>query len=117
MKKFILTLVGVLAIVACSTTPSKKVEEPVNPNTDIRKVELDQIRVGDKLIKVTAILGKPTEKKITPQGTEMIWWLTDAGYDDGYKTLARKPADTMDMKFIKLMFDTKDTLVSKDFLL
>jgi len=119
MKKMIPFFIFLVAIAACSTTkevPVKKEQNTV-PNTDIRKIELDQIKVGDKLTKITAVLGKPTEKKITPQGTEMVWWLTGAGYEDAYKTLSQKPAETKDHKFIKLIFNEKDILVTKDFLL
>ncbi|WP_411823621.1 LIC13410 family lipoprotein [Leptospira sp. 'Mane'] len=105
-----------LTFVSCSsgnkvTSDSSK----VHPHTALRKLEIDMIKVGDSLVKTEAVLGKPTEKSSDPAGTVQVWWLAeDKNVPEQYYTLKEKPEET-DGKFIKLIFDAKNKITSKDF--
>jgi len=121
MKKIQLLLIVTivtLGAVDCSrkSKPDYIFRPATNPNTDLRKLEIDQIRIGDTMTKATAVLGKPTEKKATQAGTEMVWWFISTEYqEDSYQTLKDKPKDIEGVKFLKLIFDPKNVITSKEF--
>ena len=112
---FLFSLVG-LAHCSDKSKPGYFFKPATNPNTDLRKLEIDTIRVGDSLVKATAVLGKPTEKTSTQAGTTMIWWFISTDYqEDSYQTLKDKPKETKGYKFLKLVFDPKGIITSKEF--
>jgi hypothetical protein len=121
MKKiftYILIIFAITSFSNCSdkSKPSFFFKPATNPNTDLRKLEIDTIKVGDSLVKATAVLGKPTEKSSTQAGTTMVWWFISSDYqEDSYLTLRDKPANTEGFKFLKLVFDAKGIITSKEF--
>jgi hypothetical protein len=113
-----LILFSLVGFASCSdkSKPGYFFKPATNPNTDLRKLEIDTIRVGDSLVKATAVLGKPTEKVSTQEGTTMIWWFISTDYqEDSYMTLKEKPKDVEGYKFLKLVFDPKGIITSKEF--
>ena len=113
-----LVLFSIVGFASCSdkSKPGYFFKPATNPNTDLRKLEIDTIRVGDSLVKATAVLGKPTEKSSNQEGTTMIWWFISTDYqEDSYQTLRDKPKDVESLKFLKLKFDSKGIIISKEF--
>jgi hypothetical protein len=103
-----LILFSLVGFASCSdkSKPGYFFKPATNPNTDLRKLEIDTIRV----------LGKPTEKVSTQEGTTMIWWFISTDYqEDSYMTLKEKPKDVEGYKFLKLVFDPKGIITSKEF--
>ncbi|MCU0825743.1 MAG: hypothetical protein MUF77_14030 [Leptospira sp.] len=122
MKRSILflSLSIVLSMFVMCSSPNKVPagSERVHPHTALRKLEIDMIKVGDGLVKVEAVLGKPTEKSSDPNGTVMTWYLAeDRDVPEQYYTLKETPAanEIAQFKFVKLVFDPKNKIVSKDF--
>lgn len=110
-------LVGLLFI-GCSNDV-KEIYSPkpqTRPNTHIRKLEIDQIRVGDSVVKASAVLGQPTTKKSTASGTEMIWYFIPTKYqEDSYETLKKVPKETEGVPFLKLVIGTDNRVTAKEF--
>ncbi|WCL49813.1 hypothetical protein [Leptospira sp. GIMC2001] len=121
MKKISLVLILITTVfltLDCSrkSKPNYIFRPATNPNTDLRKLEIDMIRIGDSVTKATAVLGKPTEKISTQNGTEMTWWFISTDYqEDSYQTLKDKPSDIEGVKFLKLIFDPKGIITAKEF--
>lgn len=121
MKKLLgitLTLTLALLTVDCSSGSSGSgsvIRPQTQTNAPIRKMELDQIRVGDNFIKAQAVLGEPTVKSSNPSGTTATWWFTPADSKDAYWTLKDAPHKTEGVKFIKLTVDPKGKITAKDF--
>ncbi|MCC5814600.1 MAG: hypothetical protein JJT78_07585 [Leptospira sp.] len=119
--KIILALVSILSsflFLDCSKEV-KEVYTPrpqTRPNTHIRKLEIDQIREGDSVVKASAILGQPTFKKSTQNGTEMIWYFIPVKYqEDSYETLKKVPKETEGVPFLKLMIGTDNKITTREF--
>lgn len=122
MKRSILILVlgSVLSLLVVCSSPNKVPagSDRVHPHTALRKLEFDLIKVGDSLVKVEALMGKPTEKSSDPNGTVMTWYFAeDRDVPEQYYTLKEAPApsEISQFKFLKLVFDPKNKVVSKDF--
>lgn len=113
-----LILLSLIFAMNCSdkTKSALGIRPAINPNIDLRKLEIDTIRVGDSEVKATAVLGKPTEKISTQNGTTMIWWFISTDYqDDSYQTLRDVPKEKEGVKFLKLTFDPKGKITAKEF--
>jgi|GEM_PF-2879790 len=121
--KLLVILIFSSAVVWNCSSSGKKISpksDKITPHTAIRKLEIDMIKVGDILVKVEAVMGKPTEKTSDPQGTIMTWWLVEEeGIDESapeqYRSLKEKPSDTSGHKFLKVIIDPKNKVTSKDF--
>jgi hypothetical protein len=121
MKQIWFTFLFILLSFQCASTSPEKVsaQSPVvHPQSSIRKQEIDMIRVGDSWIKAETVLGKPTEKQSTPQGTTATWWLAeDEDVEEAYYTLKVKPEVTQGRKFVTVTTDPKNKITIKDFFL
>jgi hypothetical protein len=121
MKQILITIPFLILFWQCASTTPEKVsaQSPVvHPQSSIRKQEIDMIRVGDSWIKAETVLGKPSEKQSTPQGTTATWWLAeDEDVEEAYYTLKTKPENTVGRKFITITTDPKNKILTKDFLL
>lgn len=113
------TLASVAFLLDCSGNQETEFARPrptSHPQTDIRKLEIDQIREGHSVVRVTAVLGQPTVKKQSQEGTEMIWYFTPTTYQkDSFETLKEEPRDTEGHKFLRLLFDSKGIVTQKEF--
>ncbi len=119
--KIILVIVSILSgilFLDCSKE-IKEVYTPrpeTRPNTHLRKLEIDQIREGDSVVKASAILGQPTYKKSTQNGTEMIWYFIPTKYqEDSYETLKDVPKETEGVPFLKLIIGKDNKIATKEF--
>lgn len=117
MKKILFVYLILLMSLGCSSEQKTVPVSQTQDNSEARQLEIDQIKEGDKLIKIQALLGDPTEMKSTQEGKEMIYWYTPAkGMKGAYRTLKEKP-DTIneDTKFLKLKFNSQNILIKKEY--
>lgn len=104
MKHVILIAVVLSFLANCS---SKKESESIirpatNANTDLRRMEIDTVKVGDKLIKARAVLGKPTLEKTTNAGSELTWYFIPSTYsDEAFQTLKEVPKAIKELNKLK----------------
>lgn len=109
---FVFCLLGFLN--CASETKVTSTSNKIHPHTAIRKLEIDMVKIGDRLVKVEAVLGKPTEKSIDPNGTLMVWYFAeDKEVPEQYYTLKEKPEKVE--KFLSLTLDAKNNITAKDF--
>ncbi|MCB1144740.1 MAG: hypothetical protein KDK54_20995 [Leptospiraceae bacterium] len=117
MKKFQIfaVLMFFALLIGCSSPPPKPTATwETIPNSSIRKIEIDQIRIGDSIIRAQAVLGVATEISHKAEGSEHTWWMKPTeDADPGYETLKNKPADTKGIKFIKLTTDSNKKIIDK----
>lgn len=86
------------------------------PNTAITKRQVDMVRIGDSEVKAQAVLGQPTVKKSTQDGTEMVWYLLQTEYsEEAYETLKKPPKDPEGYKFIRIYIDPSGKITEKQF--
>lgn len=86
------------------------------PNTAITKRQLDMVRIGDSEVKAQAVLGQPTIKKSTQDGTEMVWYLLQTDYsEEAYETLKKPPQNPEGYKFIRIYIDPSGKITEKQF--
>ncbi|PJZ77949.1 LIC13410 family lipoprotein [Leptospira neocaledonica] len=113
MKRLLsaISFAAVLIFGACSSE-QKKSEHAYVPNSDIRVVEANMVKEGDKRIKAEAVLGTPTFEENTQDGSVLEWYFESTTYQkNSYKTLAEKPSRVDDTtKYIKVIVDKKGVI-------
>lgn len=97
------------------STPAVSWGPETIPNSTIRKIEIDQIRIGDNMIRASAVLGTATEISHKANASVHTWWLTHSVESEaGYVTLKSKPTDVSKYKYIKLVSDSKRNIIDKE---
>jgi hypothetical protein len=106
-------------LVQCSGKKESSWWEPAQqtrPNAYIGKKQIDMVRIGDSEVKASALLGQPTVRKSTQNGTELIWYLIATEFqEDAYETLKRPPKQIEGHKFIRLFVDTAGKITEREF--
>ncbi|TGK21230.1 hypothetical protein EHO61_05145 [Leptospira fluminis] len=119
MKKIFSAILLVSATLFLGTCSSeeKKSEPAYQPNSDIRVVEANMIKQGDKRLKAEALLGTPTVEENTQDGSLLEWYLESTTYQkNSYKTLADKPSKiSPDTKFIRVVVDKKGVITKYEY--